>query len=90
MIAYIGLEGVQHHTINAAHDNSPIFIYDADFGPICSPPHVPHNTLVPVSSTAGPLVTRCQSHVHFATCQSCQMTCTTTAMLAHAVFVTCV
>lgn len=68
---------MQHHTINATHDHSPILIYDTDFGPICSPSHIPDNTLVPVSSIAGALVTSCQSCVHFATCNICQMTCTT-------------
>ena len=43
---------MQRHTIDATHDHSTVFIYDADFGPICSPSHVPHNTLVPVSSKA--------------------------------------
>lgn len=38
---------MQDHTIDTTHDDGTIFIYDADFGPVSSPPHVPHDALVP-------------------------------------------
>lgn len=47
---------MQDHTIDATHNYGTIFIYDADFGAICSPPHVPHDALVPESNTADALV----------------------------------